>query len=257
MQLLLLKYQEDENHFSDIRTVEIDGEIWFVASDITNILGYTNSSKAISDHCKEKGITKRYPLPTNGGMQEVTIINEANIYRLIIKSKLPSAERFEEWLFEEVIPQIRKKGFYGRVDRSQIPNFYRRYLGNIHKIELHKHFSVVSELFTILYSELENVGYVIPNKAEDGKLIMPDISVGKMFSNYLDKQNSEYKDSFEYYDHSFDDGRPDQKARKYVIEALPLFRKYVIGVWIPENAVRYFKDKDPLALNYLPLLLGK
>jgi len=256
MQLLLLKYQEGESHFSDIRTVEIDGEIWFVGSDVAKILGYKRPSEAIRQHCKEKGTVKDRIL-TDGGEQEVLLINEPNVYRLIIKSQLPSAERFEEWLFEEVIPQIRKKGFYGRVDRSQIPNFYRRYLGNIHKIELHKHFSVVSELFTILYSELEKVGYVIPNKAEDGKLIMPDISVGKMFSNYLEKQNSEYKDSFEYYDHSFDDGKPDQKARKYVIEALPLFRKYVIEVWIPENAVRYFKDKDPLALNYLPLLLGK
>jgi hypothetical protein len=86
---------------------------------------------------------------------------------------------------------------------------------------------------------------------------MPDISVGRMFSAYLEKQNSKYKDAFEYYDHSFDDGRPDQKARKYTIEALPLFRKYVIEVWIPENAERYFRERDELALGYLPKLLGK
>jgi prophage antirepressor-like protein len=256
MQLLLLKYQEDENHFSDIRTVEVDGEIWFVGSDVAKTLGYKRPSEAIRQHCKEKGTVKDR-IPTDGGEQEVLLINEPNVYRLIIKSQLPSAERFEEWLFEEVIPQIRKKGFYGRVDRSQIPNFYRRYLGNIHKIELHKHFSVVSELFTILYSELENVGYVIPNKAEDGKLIMPDISVGKMFATYLERLKSPYKDAFEYYEHSFDDGRPDQKARKYTIEALPLFRKYVIEVWIPENAERYFRERDQLALSYLPKLLGK
>ena len=87
-------------------------------------------------------------------------------------------------------------------------------------------------------------------------MIMPDISVGKMFSNYLKKVDSEHKDSWEYYDHSFDDGRPDQQARKYTIEALPLFRKYVIEVWIPENAQNYFKERDPVALDYLPKLLG-
>ena len=256
MQLLLLQYQEDENHFSDIRTVEIDGEIWFVASDVAKTLGYAKPSNAINTHCKEKGTLKQ-GIPTSSGTQVMTLINEPNVYRLIFKSQLPSAEKFEEWLFEDVIPQIRKKWFYGRVDRSEVPNFYKRYLGNIHKIELHKYFSVVSELFTILYSELEKVGYVIPNKAEDGKLIMPDISVGRMFSAYLEKQNSKYKDAFEYYDHSFDDGRPDQKARKYTIEALPLFRKYVIEVWIPENAERYFRERDELALGYLPKLLGK
>lgn len=257
MQLQVFKFQsKEQQQFNDIRTVEIDGELWFVASDVTNILGYSNGRDAVSRHCKVRGVVK-HDIPTKSGNQAVTLINEPNVYRLTVKSQLPSAELFESWLFEEVIPQIRKKGFYGRVDRAEIPNFYKRYLGNIHKIELHKHFSVVSELFTILYSELENVGYVIPNKAEDGKLIMPDISVGKMFATYLEKQSSEYKDSFEYYDHSFDDGRTDQKARKYTIEALPLFRKYVIEVWIPENAQGYFRERDPLALDYLPKLLGK
>ena len=256
MQLSVFKFQsEEEQMLNEIRTVEIDGEIWFVASDVTNILGYANGRDAIIRHCKERGVVK-HDIPTSSGNQKVTLINEPNVYRLTVKSKLESAIKFEEWLFEEVIPSIRKKGFYGRIDRTQVPNFYKRYLGNIHKIELHKYFSVVSELFTILYSELENVGYTIPNKAEDGKMIMPDISVGKMFSNYLKKVDSEHKDSWEYYDHSFDDGRPDQQARKYTIEALPLFRKYVIEVWIPENAQNYFKERDPVAFDYLPKLLG-
>lgn len=110
MQLLLLKYQEDDNHFSDIRTVEIDGEIWFVGSDVAKTLGYKRPSEAIRQHCKEKGTVKDRIL-TDGGEQDVLLINEPNVYRLIIKSQLPSAERFEEWLFEEVIPQIRKKDF--------------------------------------------------------------------------------------------------------------------------------------------------
>lgn len=257
MQVEIFKFEpEGEQMLNEIRTVEIEGEIWFVASDVAKTLGYSRPSEATKRHCKEKG-TSIQRILTSGGEQPMTVINEPNVYRLIIKSKLPSAEKFEEWLFEEVIPSIRKKGFYGKINRSQVPNFYKRYLGNINKIELHKHFSVVSELFTILYSELEKVGYTIPNKAENGKMIMPDISVGRMFSNYLKKIDSEHKDSWEYYDHSFDDGRPDQPARKYTIDALPIFRKYVIEVWIQTNAQKYFKERDPIALDYLPKLLGE
>ncbi|AUC81690.1 BRO family protein [Lacinutrix sp. Bg11-31] len=256
MQVEIFKFEpEGEQMLNEIRTVEIEGEIWFVATDVAKTLGYKNAPDAISRHCKPKGIVKHDSLKSDTGSQ-LTLINEPNVYRLIIKSKLPSAEKFEEWLFEEVIPSIRKKGFYGKIDRAQVPNFYKRYLGNINKIELHKHFSVVSELFTILYSELEKVGYTIPNKAENGKMIMPDISVGRMFSNYLKKIDSEHKDSWEYYDHSFDDGRPDQPTRKYTIDALPMFRKYVIEVWIQTNAQKYFKERDPIALDYLPKLLG-
>lgn len=255
MQLQIFKFQsEEEKGFSEVRTVEIDGEVWFVASDIAKTLGYKRPNDAVRQHCKSKG-TVKHRIANDNAVNEMILINEPNVYRLVIKSKLPSAEKFEEWLFEEVVPSIRKKGFYGKIDRAQVPNFYKRYLGNIHKIELHKYFSVVSELFTILYSELEKVGYTIPNKSESGKMIMPDISVGRLFSNYLKKIDSEHKDSWEYYDHSFDDGRPDQPARKYTIDALPLFRRFVIEVWIPENAERYFKDRDPIALDYLPKLL--
>lgn len=87
------------------------GEPWFVAVDITRVLGYSNGSKAVADHCSPKGITKRYTL-TKGGSQELTYINEPNLYRLIIKSQKPEAERFERWVTEEVLPSIRKHGAY-------------------------------------------------------------------------------------------------------------------------------------------------
>lgn len=67
----------------------------------------------MQDHCKEAGVTKRYT-PTTSGNQEITFINEPNLYRLIIKSRKPEAERFEAWVFEEVLPQIRKTGSYSQ-----------------------------------------------------------------------------------------------------------------------------------------------
>ena len=149
------------------------------------------------------------------------------------------------------VPSIRKKGYYGRIDRTQVQNFYIRYQDNFHKID-RNYFSVISELFVTLNAELENVGYQIPNKGENGKQIMPDISFGRMFSSYLKKTNSEFNETHKFYDHSFPDNRDDVEARMYPIEALPTFRKFIYEKWIPENAQNYFKDRDPLALDYLP-----
>lgn len=95
--------------FGQLRTIEENCKILFVASDVTRSLGYVNSSKALSDHCK--GVTKRY-IPTNGGQQEMNVIPEGDIYRLAAKSELPGADKFESWIFDEVLPQIRKTGAY-------------------------------------------------------------------------------------------------------------------------------------------------
>ena len=94
-----------------VRTVMVNEFPWWVGKDVCGVLGYTNTNKAINDHCK--GVTKRYPLETMGGRQEVRIINEGDVFRLIVNSRLPQAQRFEMWLFEEVLPQVRKTGGYG------------------------------------------------------------------------------------------------------------------------------------------------
>ena len=86
-------------------------EPWFCANDVCDILGYSNARDAISKHCKAGGVAKR-DTPTKSAVQEMTFINEPNLYRLIIKSRKPEAEPFEAWVFEEVLPQIRKTGKY-------------------------------------------------------------------------------------------------------------------------------------------------
>lgn len=98
--------------FGSVRTLEAaEGKILFCGADVAKALGYSNSRKALSDHCKEKGVTKRDTL-TNGGVQALTYIDEGNVYRLITHSKLPTAERFETWVFDEVLPSIRRHGLY-------------------------------------------------------------------------------------------------------------------------------------------------
>jgi anti-repressor protein len=99
----------NSSEFGRIRTLDKNGQPYFVASDIAKALGYIDSAKAIRTHCK--GVSEM-STPTNGGIQTVKIIPEGDVYRLIMKSKLPSAERFESWVMDEVLPTIRKHGMY-------------------------------------------------------------------------------------------------------------------------------------------------
>ena len=95
--------------FGEVRTLEEDGKVLFCASDVAKALGYALPRKAIQDHCKE--VLKRNT-PTKGGVQSINFIPEGDVYRLIVRSKLPTAERFERWVFDEVLPAIRKNGGY-------------------------------------------------------------------------------------------------------------------------------------------------
>lgn len=94
-----------------IRVQVINGEPWFVAKDVAEALQYSNPRDAIKKHCKEKGVAFCDSL-TEGGIQKLKYINEGNMYRLIVNCTLPKADIFEEWIFDEVLPSIRKTGRY-------------------------------------------------------------------------------------------------------------------------------------------------
>lgn len=99
----------NSKEFGQVRTVEINGKPYFVANDVARALGYVETAKAIRTHCK--GVSEM-DIPSKGGVQRMKIIPEGDIYRLIIRSKLPSAEKFERWVFDEVIPSIHQYGAY-------------------------------------------------------------------------------------------------------------------------------------------------
>lgn len=99
--------------FGNVRTLNgANGEVLFCGADVAKALGYSNTRKALSDHCKADGVTKRYITDSLGREQEAVFISEGNVYRLIARSKLPEAEKFEHWVFDEVLPSIRKHGAY-------------------------------------------------------------------------------------------------------------------------------------------------
>lgn len=107
--------QEIEKVFNyenkEIRTKIINEEIWFVGKDVAEILGYSNTQKAILNHIDEydKGVTK---WDTLGGKQDLIVINESGLYSLVLSSKLPTAKPFKRWVTSEVLPSIRKHGAY-------------------------------------------------------------------------------------------------------------------------------------------------
>lgn len=86
------------------------GEPLFVGVDVCDALGYTNAADAMKRHCK--GVAKRYPLETEGGNQEVRVLTEPDMMRLVVHSNLPAAREFERLVFEEILPSIRRTGSY-------------------------------------------------------------------------------------------------------------------------------------------------
>ncbi len=98
--------------FGAIRTIEKDGEPWFVGKDVATILGYAKPLNALATHIDEDDSLKQGLTDNMGRMQETIFINESGLYSLVLSSKLPNAKKFKRWVTNEVIPSIRKHGAY-------------------------------------------------------------------------------------------------------------------------------------------------
>lgn len=102
----------NNSEFGEIRTLtDESGKVLFCGLDVAKALGYSNARDAIAKHCNSKGVAK-HDTPTAGGVQPITFIDEGNVYRLTFGSKLPSAEKFTDWVADEILPTIRKHGAY-------------------------------------------------------------------------------------------------------------------------------------------------
>lgn len=104
--------------FGSVRVIEKDGEPWFVGKDVATVLGYSDTAQAVRKHVRanHKGVVE---MTTPGGKQPVTVIDEAGLYSLVLRSKLPQAEEFQEWVTSEVLPAIRKHGGYLTPEKVQ------------------------------------------------------------------------------------------------------------------------------------------
>lgn len=112
----------DNPEFGKVRTMEINGEPYFVGREVAMILGYKNPLDALTKHVEEedKGVAN---CDTLGGTQKMTVINESGLYSLILSSKLPKAKEFKRWVTSEVLPSIRKHGAYAVDELLNDPEF--------------------------------------------------------------------------------------------------------------------------------------
>ena len=150
------------------------------------------------------------------------------------------AVQVSEWVFDWMTGRV--------VGNTFMPEHVRRFLKNRTKIP-HTHSSMLNEIYLNLLAVLEDYGVIPPNS------IMPDISTGRMFSDFL-RSKGFHPESFPTYEHEFtDSSRPSVNARLYPIEHLPDFRRYFNEVWLPQRAENYFADRFPKALPFLPRIL--
>lgn len=251
IQLGLQIFEDEENH--KIRTINIDDVTWFFASDICDALDIKQSSVAISklDDDDKRTVNSSHS-SVLASRTNPAIISESGVYNLIFQSRKPEAKKFKKWVTSEVLPQLRKTGIYSLTGQG-VPNFVRRFNDNWNRVS-DGHFSVISELFIRLYGRMEHVGYILPDKGAKGHEIRPDISVGKLFSDYLKENFPNMVDKRSSYQHILPSGK-EVEAFQYPWDMLSIFIDYVDKVWLKTRATTYLKERDPKALQYLPKLL--
>ena len=113
----------ENDAFGSVRTIDREGDVWFVGKDVAAALGYSNTNDALSRHVdpedKYQGEGVAFPDP-HGTLQYPTIINESGLYSLVLSSKLPTAKQFKRWITKEVIPSIRKTGGYFATPKTYV-----------------------------------------------------------------------------------------------------------------------------------------
>lgn len=115
----------NNEEFGELRTfIDQNGRLWIAGIDVARALGYKNPSNAVRNHCNKDRIVKRkLSSELSNGTYELSFIDSANFCRLVVKSKLPSAEKFEDWVVEEVLPSLRESRQYSKVEeKSAIQN---------------------------------------------------------------------------------------------------------------------------------------
>lgn len=241
-----MKVFEYEHH-EKFSVIDRDGEPWFVLNEVCAKLDIANPSDAASrlddDEKDVLGITD-----TIGRVQKRVIINESGLYSVILTSRKPEAKRFKKWVTSEVLPSIRKTGGYG----GKVPAFIRRYNDNWDRVD-DGYFSVIGELTVRLWGRLEMAGHIMADRAPDGKELRPDVSVGRLFADWLKANQPEMTGHISYYIHKTPEW--EGEARQYPRNMLPAYLDFIDNVWIPEHAERYLSQRDAAALPYLQALL--
>lgn len=155
--------------FGEIRTLEINKAVYFVGRDVANILGYAKPENALATHV-DKEDTLKQGIPTNGGKQEMLLINESGLYSLILSSKLPTAKQFKRWVTSEVLPSIRKIGSYTAKDNSLRKQEIEIRLRNARVRESNQYLKIADKI------NIQEYKYILQSKAAEtlaGEKLLP------------------------------------------------------------------------------------
>lgn len=180
----------NNNAFGQLRTVEKDGEIWFVGKDVATALGYERDTKAVVDHVEQEdrfmvGGKTQSQFGIELGQRGGWLINESGLYSLILSSKLPKAKEFKHWVTAEVLPSIRKTGSYSKADaKSEIQDKLRQ-----RRLDIMEQNAAVKRAKLLLaigkQSSIEKYNQICQCKAAElvaGEQILPMPKVAKMYS---------------------------------------------------------------------------
>ena len=240
----------ENKEFGSIRTMDIDGKPYFVSKDVAGILGYTNPSKALSDHVDDEDKLNNESL-SSLGQRGGWLINESGLYSLILSSKLPGVKKFKRWVTSDVLPTIRKNGMYATDELLANPDFAISVFQQLKAEKEEK-----QRLLTVNYQQQQIIGELQP-KANYVDIILNNKGLvtitqiakdygmsGRKMNDLLNKYGVQYKQSGQWllyskyhnmgYTHSKtiditrSDGRPDivmetkwtQKGRLFIYELL-------------------------------------
>jgi prophage antirepressor-like protein len=240
---------------NQVRVILIEGQLWFVAKDVCEVLEVGNPSRALMRlDDDEKGITSSNTL---GGGQNLSVISESGFYSLVLSSRKPQARPFKKWVTSQVLPTIHRTGSYSINQqqssplppaKQQIPFWYQRLVldGTKNKGPV-GYFTIFREVVDLV-RDLEANGYVL--KDSD----YPDISVGQCWANHLRKKGIIPDQIRTYYLHHYPDGRIVE-ASAYTNQYLAEFRDWFNWIYCPQKLPKYLGDKDKSSLPALERML--
>ena len=225
----------NNEEFGDIRTVTIDGEPWFVGKDVAEILGYSNTRKALLDHVDEDDKTDGVTIRDSIGREQMPVlINESGLYSLILSSKMPNAKKFKHWVTSEVLPSIRKTGQY------QMPNLSKEMqaivLLDTRTVQMEQRMDKLEFDIPLYGSEADELSNHVKRKGVQ-------ILGGKKSEAYKDSniRSKVYRDIYDQVKREFglygEDGKPKSYKslkRKYIYEAHECVDCYEAPMYIKE-----------------------
>lgn len=232
----------NSTQFGELRTAEIEGKIYYCGNDVARALGYIRPRDAVALHCK--GAVK-HRTPTNGGVQELSFIPEGDVYRLAARSKLPQAEKFESWVFDEVLPQINHTGGY------RVPQNPMEALQLMFDAQKNTDMRV-----TNLKEDVENRFQDLPLVGDEPEEIVSEVNAialkllgGKKSNAYNDKslRSRVYQDIWHEVKHKFGVRKYKAIKRKYIPNVKAVLEAYTC----PQNLL-----EEILAVNQQDALCG-